>query len=277
MPMTLAARNKTLITGIIFSFLFLIGIGIVVFFIFADNLLANKPLPEPFFQWVHRLPFYKPSNMSILISIVFFAFFVPSLLAYTYLLFEKTHAIEISFFALFIFTLSFEGLRLLFPFYPLRISRFISIAGIARIVIFFRFLEILSLLTSSLFANRIMTRETTAIGFLICCVAFSIAHALPVNTYGNTSVFFFSYGYEWSTTIVFAILCLLSVISYYLIGKIKDIKEYKLAALALLVLLSGYALLLTGVSWFAIIFGIVLFASSSIFFIKKIHEFYLWQ
>lgn len=199
------------------------------------------------------------------------------LLIYIFVLFEKTHALEISFFALFIFALSVESLQLLFPLqaqYPL-LSIFM--ASVARTIFFFRFGACLALLTSSLFAHKTFTRETGSVIFLLCFIAFALSHAIPIDTVHTISFFSFSRSYRYLLYSFSGIVCALAVVSFLLVGIYRSITEYRKAAIRLFVMLIAYALLLYTGSWFFTVLGIGALLAEGFFFLKAIHQFYLWQ
>ena len=199
------------------------------------------------------------------------------LLVFIFFLFEKTHALEISFFSLFIFSLSIESLQLLFPLqvrYPLLT---VFMASIARIIFFFRFGACLALLTSSLFAHKTFTRETGSIVFLLSFVAFALSHTIPIDTVHTLSFFLFSRSYRYLLYSFSGIICVLAVLSFLSVGIYRSIIEYRKAAIRLLIMLIAYTVLLYSGSCFFTLLGIAVLLAGGFFFLKAIHQFYLWQ
>ena len=275
--MTIAGRNRILIFGICIAALMAVGSISCCIVIVAHNLLAELPTaPESAFRLL-RLPFFAYSNYAVMAGVVTFPLIALTLLICVFFLFEKTHALEISFFSLFIFALSVEALQLLFPLqvrYPLLT---ILIAPTARIIFFFRFGAYLSLLTASLFAHKIFTRETGSIIFLLSFIAFALSQTNPFDTVQSLSFFSFAHSYRYLLYSFSGIVCALAVVSFLLAGIYRSIPEYRKAAIRLLAMLIAYTVLIYTGSWFFTVLGIGALLASGFFFLKAIHQFYLWQ
>ena len=275
--MTIAGRNRVLIFGICIAALMVIGSVSCCIVIIAHNLLAQLPTVLESTFWLLRLPFFAYNNYAVMIGIASLPLIALILLICVFFLFEKTHALEISFFSLFIFALSVESLQLLFPlqtYYPLLP---VFMASIARIIFFFRFVACLVLLTSSLFAHKTFTRETGSIIFLLSFIAFALSHAIPIDTVHSLSFFSFSQSYRYLLYSFSGIVCALAVLSFLLVGIYRSITEYRKAALRLLAMLIAYIALLYIGSWFFTVLGIGVLLAGGFFFLKAIHQFYLWQ
>lgn len=275
--MTIAGRNRILIFGICIAALMAVGSISCCIVIVAHNLLAELPTaPESAFRLL-RLPFFAYSNYAVMAGVVTFPLIALTLLICVFFLFEKTHALEISFFSLFIFALSVEALQLLFPLqvrYPILT---VFMPSIARIIFFFRFGACLALLTSSLFAHKTFTRETASIIFLLSFSAFALSHVIPIDTIHTVSFFSFFHSYRYLLYSFSGIVCALAVVSFLLVGIYRSITEYQKAAIRLLVMLIAYMLLLYTGSWVFIVLGIGALLAAGFFFLKAIHQLYLWQ
>lgn len=275
--MTIVGRNKILIFGICITALMVIGGIICCVIIGAHKLITELPAAPTSSVWLLRLPFFAYNNYAVMVGIAMLPLIALVLLICIFVLFEKTHALEISFFSLFIFALAVEVLQLLFPLqvrYPLLI---VFIAPVARIIFFFRFWACLALLTSSLFAHKTFTRETGSVVFLLSFIAFALAHTIPIDTVQVLSFFSFSESYRYLIYSFNGIVCTLAVVSFFLVGIYRSIAEYQKAALRLLAMLIAYiAVLYTG-SWFFTVLGIATLLAGGVFFLKAIHQFYLWQ
>lgn len=242
--MTIAGRNRILIFSICIAALMVVGSVSCCIAIVAHNLLAELPTaPESTFRLL-RLPFFAYNNYAVMVGIAALPLIALVLLICVFFLFEKTHALEISFFSLFIFALSVEALQLLFPLQVRYSLLVVFMASIARIIFFFRFGACLALLTSSLFAHKTFTRETGSIIFLLCFIAFALSHVIPIDTIHTVSFFSFSRSYRYLLYSFSGIVCVLAVASFLLVGIYRSITEYRKAAIRLLVMLIAYTLLL---------------------------------
>lgn len=275
--MTIAGRNRILIVGICISIL-LLAVGTVCCVIIAkQGILTDMTVAPQSTFWILQQPFFSYTNYAAMIRIASLPLIAVVILISIFFLFEKTHALEISFFSLFIFTLSMEPLQLLFPLqkvYPLLI---IFSASIARTLFFFRFFACLSLLTASLFAHKTFTREIGAAIFLLSFISFALAHTIPINTVRALSFFSFSELYCSLLYSFHVIVCALAVFSFLFVGIFRSISEYRQSALWLLVILIAHVVLLYTGSWAFTIIGIAALAGGSFLFLRAIHQFYLWQ
>lgn len=276
--MTIAGRNKLLILGIIItSALCIVGIGTIVFLLRHDMLHLIAIPQKTLHSWLPQVRLLTYNRFAVIIGTLALPVIAAMLLIYMYLIFEKTHAFEISFFSLFIFGIAFEALKLLFPLFNANAALSTWTLFVARAILFARFFAFFSLFVASLFAYKIFTQETFSIVFLLCFISFSLVHIVPINIVKTNSFDSFSHYYTallyWFNCIIY----LLSIISFLLTGILRNITEYKKAGLSLITLFLAYTFLLYCGSWPCIAVGIVLFGFGGFSFIRAIHRFYLWQ
>lgn len=275
--MTIAGRNRILIFGICVT-----GIALIAALFGCGTVIAHKLLtsiPEGVYHsfWLLRQPFFVYNNYAKMIGAVSFPLTALFILISTFVLFEKTHALEISFFSLFVFSFSAEAFQLFFPLQRLYPLLTIFLAPLTRMMLFFRFFACLSLLTSSLFAHKTFTRKTWSIIFLLSFMSFSLARTIPVNTADTPSFLLFSQSYRYLLYSFNGVICAFAVVSFLFVGIYRSIPEYRQAALWLLAALAAHAVLLYTGSWFFTVIGIAVLAFGLFFFISAIHRFYLWQ
>ncbi len=275
--MTIADRNKYLIFSLsVTAVLFIASIG-CVFFLISHKLIGDMPTSFSGFQKTVLTQILSYNNAAVIIGIAVFPLLSFLILMAIFFLFEKTHALELSFFCVFIFAVAFESLRLLFPLCNNNYILPFFVTSIVRLIFFFRFLGVLSLLVAGLFAHKVFTRETSWIIFLLCFISFALTHRIPVNASRTESFFLFSRHHRYLLYSFDGILCLLSVQSFFFAGLFRNIPEYTRAGIGLLVTITAYVVLLYTGSWISIIAGIIVFFIGSIAFIRTIHQFYLWQ
>lgn len=263
--------------GICIAALLVIGSISCCITITAHTILAKMPTAPASTLWIFRQPLFAYNNYAVMAGLTSFPLVAFLMLLCVFFLFEKTHALEISFFSLFIFSLSAETLQLLFPLQMIYPILTVFSAPIARLIFFFRFWACLSLLTASLFAHKTFTRETGAVIFLLSFMSFALAHTIPIDTAGTLSFFSFSESYRSLLYSFNGIIYTLAVLSFLFVGIFRSIPEYRKAALRLLAILIAHATLLYSGSWFFIAISIAGLIIGSFFFLKAIHRFYLWQ
>ncbi len=275
--MTIAERNKFLIFSLSITALLFFAALFGAFFILSHDLIGSMPSPSPDFQKRILKPLFAYNNSAVVIGIALFPLLSFIILMAVFFLFEKTHALELSFFCVFIFTISFESLRLLFPLCDNNYIFPFFVTGIVRILFFFRFIGVLSLFVAGLFAHKLFTRETSWIIFLLGFFSFALAHSVPVNEARTQAFFLFSRYHRYLLYSFDGILCLLSVLSFLFAGLVRSISEYMRAGIALFFVVSAYLFLLYTGSWLSITVGVIVFLIGGIRFVRTIHQFYLWQ
>lgn len=275
--MTIAGRNRVLIFGICIAALMLIGSILCCVQIMVKGVLGQLPKAPESSVWALNLPVFVYNNYAVTIAIAAFPLIALILLIRILFCFEKTHALEISFFSLFVFALSTEVLQLLFPLYGCYPLIAVFIAPAARIILFFRFLACLSLLTASLFAHQTFTRGTGAVIFLLSFISFALSHVTPIDTADAVSFFSFSRSYRFSFCSFNGIVCILAVVSFLFVGIYRGIAEYRKAAFHLSLMLVSYAAMQYTGSWFITVLGVPTLLIGGFFFLKAMHQFYLWQ
>lgn len=216
-------------------------------------------------------------NYEVLISILTFPFLSLGFLIFVYFTFKKTHAIEISFFAMFTLCISFESIRLIFPLYNFSNIVLDSIANLSRLVYFFRLAGIMSLFMAGIFANKIITRKVSSVFFFVFFISFLICLSMPINNFYINRYFLSDIKAGHSYIYLFLIAAILACVNYFFVYITKNIKEYLFAALSLTGALIGYSVLLYTSSYTLLGIGLTLFILGNLSFIKYIHSYHIWQ
>ena len=268
--MTIATRNHFIVLAtIITALLCLIAIGAAVFiFVFhaiPAGIGSNRTLSflNDFFLTSYSLP-------ASIIALMF-------LLLYIIVAFEKTQTMEITFFAVCMFALAFESMRMIIPLCSLWTSFSVSSAVISRIVIFSRFLFLFALLASGIVTASEKNQQIGVIIFLLAFFSFCISNIIPMNSGSVTSCFIIEPGYGDTIHLFFVIFGIMSIISYLIPGIRREIPEYKEAAGGLCLLLAGYSVLTMCDSWLFLIGGVILFCCGVWIYLDRLHQYYLWQ
>lgn len=273
--MTIAERNKVRVTAItIMSLISLFALAAVISLFIKGNVTATAEAGLAATAGLKSAPH---SRAAICFSLLAFPFFSAGLLIYIYISFKKTHAIEISFFVIYLFSAGLESLRLIFPIYNTSNMVSENIAYISRLIYVARLTGVMSLFMSSIFAVKVMTRQISYIIFFTFFVAFSLVFSMPVNNFYSDRYFFSGAGYYYPYTSVSMITALLACITYFFAYISKKAKEYLIAAAALLFSTAGYWMLIYTQSYPLLAAGSIVFVTATVFFVKNIHSYHIWQ
>jgi len=285
--MTIAGRNKTRLAAISITALIIIAASIIIFYILRTNNsipsagIAQRIEKKTDIQLfgINLQNFALTRYSMIIASISIFACSIYSLvlLIYIYFTFKKTHALEISFFTAFIFSMGFESLRLLFPVYNFSSLVFENTAFISRFVYFFRLTGLISLFVGSIFALKIITRQVFYLLFFIAFISFSIIISIPINNFALSNYFIAEIKYTYSYTFITWAAAVLACFNYFLAYITKNSKEYLTAAIMLVLIMSGYGILIYSGSFLTFMTGSMLLLSGTLFYAKSIHTYHLWE
>ena len=282
--MTIAGRNRARLVAICIAALILIlslisFVSIVLNGNLDNSLVTGTKSAESLGITEFILSFLRNNynGYAVLISILAFPFLSLGFLVFVYFTFKKTHAIEISFFAMFTLCISFESIRLVFPLYNFSNIVLDSIANLSRLVYFFRLAGIMSIFMAGIFANKIITRKISSVFFFIFFISFLICLSMPINNFYISRYFLSDIKAGHSYIYLFLIAALLACVNYFFVYITKNIKEYLFAALSLTGALIGYAVLLYTSSYTLLGIGLALFILGNLSFIKYIHSYHIWQ
>lgn len=282
--MTIAGRNRVRLVAICIAALILIlslisFVGIVLNGNLDNSLVTGTKSAESsgITEFILSLLRNNYNGYAVLISILAFPFLSLGFLIFVYFTFKKTHAIEISFFAMFTLCISFESIRLVFPLYSFSNIVLDSIANLSRLVYFFRLAGIMSIFMAGIFANKIITRKISSVFFFIFFISFLICLSMPINNFYISRYFLSDIKAGHSYIYLFLIAALLACVNYFFVYITKNIKEYLFAAISLTGALIGYAVLLYTSSYTLLGIGLALFILGNLSFIKYIHSYHIWQ
>ncbi|EMB19323.1 hypothetical protein HMPREF9723_02537 [Treponema denticola OTK] len=282
--MTIAGRNRARLVAICIAALILIlslisFVGIVLNGNLDNSLVTGTKSAESsgITEFILSLLRNNYNGYAVLISILAFPFLSLGFLIFVYFTFKKTHAIEISFFAMFTLCISFESIRLVFPLYNFSNIVLDSIANLSRLVYFFRLAGIMSIFMAGIFANKIITRKISSVFFFLFFISFLICLSMPINNFYISRYFLSDIKAGHSYIYLFLIAALLACVNYFFVYITKNIKEYLFAAISLTGALIGYAILLYTSSYTLLGIGLALFILGNLSFIKYIHSYHIWQ
>lgn len=191
--------------------------------------------------------------------------------------FRKTESSEIFFFAFWLCSLSFESLRLLHAFLALSGARDSILAFIDKCYMGTKFLGVVSIFVSGLYASGMRSERQFTILSLAITISVAMAMSLPVNTgiWGRNLVFTIGYsrliaGFTIAAMAMTTANCLIAV-------RTRGEKSFFHVAGGLAGAVAGAFLLVSDLSPGAFLAGVILISGGSLLFINKLHAFYLWQ
>lgn len=274
-------RNKNIILNSIFALLIALIILNTVFF----TLMIYSPfekyslIPKLSHTWWFIYKNYSPDytvyirNTGIILAVLILIFICFLILKNIH---NRTALPEIFFFIFFILTIALESLRpllILIHIYklPVDFSIFIS-----RIIYFFRFLGLFSLLFTTFYILEIKYHKYGILLIITVLLATTFAYTLPIDSSVLLTNHLYKLGNEISfclTSIIIQSVCLLNLIVAYIRKKQKRILYLGIAVLLSII---GRELLIFSPGIINNISGFLCLLCGLILFIKHAGKVYLW-
>ena len=191
--------------------------------------------------------------------------------------FKKTMGPEIFFFCLYLFSLSFEGLRSFQIYLYINGAPILSQTLISRIIYGGRAFAVFNLFAASLFCTGFEPRKMSGLLaiFFILAGLFGLNMLVLTNSINKYYIFPLGYAKEIYVTYLAVIaFCLID----YIFGFIKSSStEFLILALSSLVSAAGGILIYFPPNNLLYICGLFLLCFGSIFYSSRIHSLYLWS
>ncbi len=274
--MTLTNRNRIIRTLIVFSTLLSVTIITATVIMCVRGKLPVTPVGPRLNGMAEYVPLLSYSTAATVSSIVLFSVYSTAMLFFVFYKFEKTKAVEITFFTAFLAACQLESLRIFVPLFQLWIGYSSFFTFIARAVFFSRLYALLTLLFSGIASNGGLEQSDRNM-YLLIVVPLIFSSVVPLNTTAMTSTFMITFGYSTTFLIIRILFACGAVMTFFLIGITRDIKEYKKAAAGLLFVLAGYAALINSDNFMFLLCGAAALVSGTLYFLKNIHNYYMWQ
>lgn len=276
--MTLPQRNRLVLIGIAlstFSFIVLLISAKTVVPIFSDTAAAASRRTISFIQPLINIIF-KPQPYAALVSIFLSSIYALVALILIYFFFEKTQCQEILFAAFFIFSFCFETLRFVVPLNAAHeLPRiFLIIAG--RMILFGRFLGILSLFASSLYATGFQPQRQSHIILLIIIISMIIAAGMPIDALSWDTGLNILSGYSTMLLLAETGIFFFAVTSFFAAVYSRGSKEFLYIGVGAILLFFGRNILLNSDTWIVLPIASSLLSFGTWFICSRLHQIYLW-
>jgi hypothetical protein len=275
--MTLSVRNNYFRIGIALSFLsqaITLVLSFVTFSAYPQVGAAAvrttgifQSLVSRFFQ-SHAYVSLATMGSALLYS------FVAMILIYYF--FEKTQSPEILFFALFVSSFAFEGLRTLAPLREIHtFPAFYLILG-SRTLLFARFFGIYSLFAASVYAAGLGEQKHGNIVVIIAVAALVTALGVPIDGLVWDSSFMMIRGYPSMLRLVETGIMLITMISFLISAYSRGSREYIFIGIGSFLVFWGRAMLLASDTWITPLPALLLLVGGTWLVCVQLHHVYLW-
>lgn len=275
--MTLATRNAVLFACVSLAALLMAAYLFALIFVFqtTDQPIADLiPTTQRWFVWTWDIsPQTGPNSVIAAGALGLLSFLT---LLFSTRVFRRVTSAEIYFFAVFLFTLAMDQIRvsqllLIITNQPLQYG-----VVVTRVVMFGRLVGSFTLFTASLYAVGVEFPRIGTLTLLTTALAFVIVWFVPVDTLHLTASLIHVTGGHGSIDIVITALALLTIVDYVVAG-VRGHREKGLAvSLSAAALVVGRELVFRSFSLVALAIGGALLLYGCVTYIAVNRRYYLW-
>jgi hypothetical protein len=193
-----------------------------------------------------------------------------------YYFFEKTPSPEILFFALFVLSLSFEGMRLIVPLQKIREIPALYLLMASRALLFGRFFGIFSLFAASVYAAGLEMQKQQNIIMIIALITLVITLGVPIDVLSWDTSYCMINGYTSMFRMVEAGVLFITMLSFFISAYSRGSQEYILIGAGSFLVFLGRNLLLSADTWLTPLPGLLALVVGAWFICTRLHKVYLW-
>jgi hypothetical protein len=276
--MTLSGRNRLLILGILWASLMLVIF--VLFSIHTFSLFPQivKQATGRSFGFAHTLlePFTSTNRLTPLFSILFCMFYSLSGMIVIYVLFEKTQAPEILFFANFILSLSLELSRMAIPLINYYNTSLTYTIFAGKILLFSRLFGLFSLFLASNYAAGLEMQRYGILLLLNAAICLALASGVPIDNMNWDTALTPQFGFADMFYFIEATILGITILSFFISIKNKSSKDYLYVSIGILLVLVGRDFLLHADSYIELMISVPALGFGTWMYCKNLHQYYLW-
>lgn len=269
--MTIRSRNR-----LIFAFFLISLFALVLALITTSYQIFTKTfyMPETYLRGTFNGNMLSYDPRCVLACIFILLAYVCLSLLGIYRSFEKTQASDILFFLLFLLACLSDTCRLFIPL--LHISNTYSdlFLRLGNVTIFSRVLVPLSFLGMTVFSSEDFRQNTDRNCIIFILVAFFFAEFIPLNTVVILPNFSISYGYGKLIRYISFTICILSVITLFIMNKKNEYNQ--IMTFGLLMMAFGYSTSFYCYNLLGVICGPCLLIAGTIIYLTQLHKHYVW-
>lgn len=276
--MTLSGRNRLIILGILWSALIL-----VVFSFFAVQTFSVFPKISELaknrsYGFFHSLmiPFFKVHSYTPLISILFCLLYSFAASITIFVLFEKTQAPEILFFANFVLSLSLEMSRMAIPLISFYDTSLTYAVFTGKILLFSRLFGLFSLFLASIYAAGMEMKRYGILLILNAAICLALASGVPIDSMNWDTALTPLYGFIDMFFLIEATIVGITILSFFISIKNKSSKDYVYVSLGILLVLLGRDILIHADTLLEPVIAVFILAFGTWMYCKNLHQYYLW-
>jgi hypothetical protein len=190
--------------------------------------------------------------------------------------FERTQSVEIRFLSIFLFSLTFEVMRIAIPLkMAFNLSSYIPVIA-SRLIVFGRFYGLFPIFAAALYASGFKTRKDETVILTMAAAAMLFAFRLPIDTFNFDTNLYPVTGFSAIFTSTNIAIVLLAIYCFISGAYARGSREDYLLAPGVLAAVAGRAMLLNADTWQMLLPGAALLVFGVWFTGLQYRRMYLW-
>jgi hypothetical protein len=194
-----------------------------------------------------------------------------------YQFFEKTQSPEIFFFALFVFSFTFECGRMALPLQRSYALPHVFAVTAERLELFGQFFGVFALFASSIYATGFKAQKQGTVLFAITLIALLFAIRIPIDPLAWDTGLRLNSGYRSMFRMIELVTALLAVASYLVSARMRGGKEFVLAGAGAFLAFAGRVFLLDADTIYTPVPAFLCLLAGTWLVCKQLHRIYLWM
>jgi hypothetical protein len=191
--------------------------------------------------------------------------------------FEQTATPELLYISFFIFSFTFEIIRLIIPLHIIYTIPSFYILISMRILLFARYFGIFSMVAASLCAAGLEVQMNRNLILIIIAAALVVVTGVPIDIQSWNTSLNVIYGFSSIFRVIEAAAFLTAVTSFFVAANVRGSFEYVYIGIGVMVAFIGRYFLLNFDNWAGPIPGIIMLSFGTWFACSKLHRIYLWM
>jgi len=276
--MTLSERNAFFRVAIAFSTISaLLALAVSYLVVpFYKTTVENTRRPGEFTQFfLGRL--LETDYFAVHASLVALVVFSLAALFLILSFFEQTSTPEILYISLFIFSFSFETIRLALPLHLIYTIPSFYILILLRVLLFARYFGIFSIAAAGLFAAGLEVQMTRNLILIIFATAIAVVTSVPIDTQSWDTSLNIIYGFKSIFMVIEAAAFITAVVSFFIASNVRGSVEYIYIGIGIMFAFIGRYFLLYFDNWAGPVPGIIMLSLGTWSACSKLHRIYLWM
>ena len=276
--MTLYERNTFFKVGIVFCIIFTIltaAASYLIIPVYSSIMEENISRPAHIMQRITG-KFLESNYFAVHTSLVFAVLFSLVGMILLHYFYERTSTPEILYVSFFIFSFSFEIIRLIVPMNLIYHYPVFYLLSAAKILHFTRYFGIFALFTAGVCAAGLEAQKTRNIVLILLVVVLLVVLGIPIDTQTWDTSFKMVNGYKSLLTMMEVVVFITTSVSFLAAAKIRDSKDYIYVGIGVVLALSGRNVLLGTDNWAGPALGILLLSFGTWIICSKLHKIHLW-